>query len=222
MLRFLFIFFYLVSVNLGAESARTCRIFNLEPSRNSPREAFLFDGTNSQKVALPSQHFSKVIKLPSGTLNLSLSPAEVHSSEELSPETPQTVVPEELNDFYLILAKDPDNEVLPVEIFPVQTNPDLKPGETLWTNLTTYTCKARLGNHTVVIASMDQTISPAPLKKGGYYQAQFLYRISDSEEFRPIMTKSWWCDPTSPYLGFVLNRGSHLPKIFSIRDHRPK
>jgi hypothetical protein len=46
------------------DKSRTCRILLLEPTRGTPKEAFLFDGKQSQKVSLSNKHFSNVIELP--------------------------------------------------------------------------------------------------------------------------------------------------------------
>jgi hypothetical protein len=67
---------------------------------------------------------------------------------------------------------------------------------------------------------MKRAKSNAPLKKGGYYKVQFTYQPNAKGDFLPIMRKSWWCDPNSKNLGFIVETDARLPKIYSIRDHR--
>ena len=99
-------------------------------------------------------------------------------------------------------------------------NDKIKVGETLWFNLTTHTIGAKLGSETLTIKPSSRLISKPPLAKNGYYKTKFFYRAKGKKDFQPIMNKSWWHDANSRNIGFVVNRGRRLPRIFTFKDQR--
>lgn len=58
------------------------------------------------------------------------------------------------------------------------------------------------------------------MAKSSYFLAQFAYKEVTDTEYSPIMKKSWWHDEFSKNLGFVIDTGDRLPKIFTFRDRR--
>jgi len=208
------------------EVKRSCRILFLNKPADAPQEAYLYDGKTSHKVLLPSRNFSQVVELPSGALpdgkfTIGLSPTEVNEPEEFPSGAPRVTLPATATDIYLLLASDPTNNVLPVIIRPLNVDDSkLKPGETLWINLTKHKIAAKLGESQFFIEPRKQTVGPPPLKESGYYKAQFIYQREGKGDFLPIMRKSWWFDATSKNLGFVISSGARLPKIFTFRDRR--
>jgi hypothetical protein len=202
------------------ESKRTCRVFFLERSADAPGEAFLFDGTHSQKVALSSMNLSRIIELPPGEITLGLTPNEVLDPETFPEGVPRATIPEAYTDFYLIMTSDPTNRIIPIRMHAIQIDGKLKSGETLWINLTQHNILAKLGNQTLMIPHKKQKICPAPLSESGYYSANFSYQRNATGKFLPIMNKSWWLDHQSKHLGFIVGTDARLPKIFTIRDRR--
>jgi hypothetical protein len=94
----------------------------------------------------------------------------------------------------------------------------LRTGQTQWINFTKYRIKAQLGKEPLMVPARAKVISDAPLRDSGYYKAAFLYQPNSKSEFLPVMKKSWWFDATSKNLGFIINTGNKLPKIFMFRD----
>jgi hypothetical protein len=201
-------------------NTRTCRIFFLERPPTAPAEAYLFDGTESHQVSLPSRNFSGVVKLPTGKLTLSLTPNEIVLPEELPEAAPSIVIPEKDTDLYLILTSDPANTVLPIKLQSVSLNQKIEAGETLWVNLSNHIIIATLEKESVTIPPKKIIISQPPLDKSGYYTAKFEYRKGTAGKLLPIMTKYWWLDRSSRNLGFIIGNQNRLPKIFTIRDRR--
>ncbi len=121
------------------------------------------------------------------------------------------------------LSADSSNKVLPVKINVINIEKGkLKIGHTLWVNMSEHNIGANLGDEKLVIPARKMTISSPPMKKSGYYLAQFAYQREAKGVFRPIMKKSWWFDATSRHIGFIFNTGARMPKIFTIRDRRAK
>ena len=214
----------LASLTVGAqekEKKRTCRILYVERPGDAPTEAYLFDGKKSHKVLLPSLNFSEVIELPMGDITVGLSPNSVDAAEAFPEGAPTAKIPEQITDLYLLLSGDPENKVLPIKIKTLNIdNKNLKPGHTLWINLSTHKIAARMGKEEVIIPPKKITISPPPLTTSGYFLAQFLYQRDSKDKFLPIMKKSWWFDATSKNLGFIVDTGARMPKIFTLRDRR--
>jgi hypothetical protein len=205
----------------AAEMAKSCRIIYLERRADAPTEAYLFDGTISRKVSLPGMNFSEVIKLPEGALTVGMTPNPVPTPENFPSGAPTVKIPATLTDFYLVVVSDPENKVFAVRMLPLDVGGEqLKPGQTLWVNLTKHRIAGKLGNETLLVPAGDKVVGKAPLAASGYYKAQFLYQPEDQKEFMPVMQKSWWFDANSKNLGFIIQSGGRLPRIFTFRDQR--
>lgn len=203
------------------DAKRTCRILYPDKPAQAIKEAYLFDGTNSQKVVLPSMNFSEVIELPGGEIKLALVRDARDAEDAFSESAPTVELPESVTDFLLLLNSDPDNQAMPVSLTVIDVSNDrLKAGETLWINYTAHPISAELGQQSLNIPSMRRAISDPPLEKSGYYKAQFEYQPDGEGDLLPIMRKSWWFDASSKNLGFIVETEARLPKIFTIRDHR--
>lgn len=204
-----------------AEAKRTCRIVYPERPQGAPKTAFLFDGTKSQDVTLPSMNLSEVIEVPSGELTLAMTAEKISDPKKLAPDTPFLVIPELVRDFYIIITLDSKNQIFPVKMNLVETGGDkLKPGETLWSNLTEHRIVAKLGDAAMTLEPRGKTISKDPAPSSGYYVAKFSYQAAGKGPLAPITEQSWWHDAGSRHLGFVVNTGGRLPKIYFFRDFR--
>lgn len=200
---------------------RSCRIIYLERPADAPTEAHLFDGLISHKVSLSSMNFSEVIMLPAGPLTIGMTPNQVTAPEDFPEGAPTVKIPAAITDLYLVLASDPENKVLPIRMLALDVSAgQLKPGQTLWVNLTTHQIAGKLGNETLMVPSGGKVVGKPPLASSGYYKAAFLYQPDGKKEFMPVMQKSWWFDAKSKNLGFIIQSGGRLPKIFTFRDHR--
>jgi len=200
---------------------RTCRIIFLQRPGDAPKEAHLYDGLASHKVDLPSLNFSEVVKLAPGNIVLGLTPDPVPELGDFPEGAPTARIPEGVTDLYLIVVSDPENPIFPVRLLPVDTGDQLlKAGQTLWINLTTHAIAGKLGNESLMLPPGKRVIGKAPLPASGYYKAAFLYKPGGEGEYLPIMKKSWWFDANSKSLGFVIDSGGRLPRIFTFRDKR--
>lgn len=203
------------------EKTRTCRIIYLMRDGDDPTEAYLFDGSMSHKVQLPSLNFSEVIKLPSGNITVGMSQDSVDAPEAFPEGAPTVAIPEQVTDVYLLLHKDPENKVFPIKMRTLNIDDkNLKPGQTLWINFSKHTIATRMGEERIVIPPGKISISSPPLKQSGYFMAEFAYRKNSEGSFLPVMRKSWWFDATSKNLGFIIDTGARMPKIFTVRDRR--
>lgn len=220
--RHFFIFaavFSLLATSL--EAKRTCRVVYPERPQAAPKNAYLFDGKKSQSITLPSMNLSEVIELPSGEITIAMTPNEIKDPKLLSPKSPLLRIPEKIIEFYIIIIPDPTNQDMPVKMNLVDTGSGkLNPGETLWYNFTKHQIAAKLGSADMKIDPMGRTISKDPVAASGYYAAKFAYQANGKGEFAPITEQYWWHDATSRHLGFMVNTGGKLPKIYFYRDFR--
>lgn len=200
---------------------RSCRIVFPERPNNVPKMVYLFDGSKSQNVILPSMNLSEVIGLPGGELTIAMTTSEVSDPESLSPQAPILIIPEPVTDFYIIITPDRENIHLPLKMNLVDTGADkLKPGETLWYNFTGHRIVAKLGGADMKAEPQGRTISTDPVEASGYYVARFAFQADGKGAFAPITEQSWWHDSNSKHLGFISDAGGKLPKIFFFRDFR--
>ncbi len=200
---------------------RSCRLVFPERPQSAPKSAYLFDGSKSQRVTLPSMNLSEVIELPSGELTIAMTATEISDPKLLPPNAPILKIPEQVMSFYIIITPDPQNQELPVTMNLVDTGAGkLNSGETLWYNLTEHRIVAKLGVHEMSVDPMGRAISKDPAPTSGYYSARFAYQVKGEGAFAPIAEQNWWHDAASRHLGFMVNSGGKLPKIYFYRDFR--
>ncbi len=200
---------------------RTCRIVFPERPNHSPKFAYLFDGTKSQRVHLPSMNFSPVIKLPAGELTILLTPNEITDLENPPLGGPMLKISEDIKEFYILMVPDPSNSTLPLRMKMVNVSGGkLKLGETLWFNTTDHHIVANLGKSKLSVKPKSQTVSKSPVSKSGYYRAELGYQRLAKGQFKKITEQHWWHDTKSRHVGFIVNTGGRLPKIYYYRDFR--
>lgn len=212
---------FLVSVNTLHANPRSCRLVFPERPQSAPKIAYLFDGSKSQGVSLPSMNLSEVIELPGGELAIAMLASAISDPELLPPQAPVLKIPEGVMDFYIIITPDPENKILPIKMNLVDTGGGkLKAGETLWYNFTGHRIAAKLGSAQMTVDPQGRTISKDPMPASGYYVAQFAFQANGKGAYAPITEQSWWHDAKSKHLGFMYNTGGKLPKIYFFRDFR--
>lgn len=212
---------FLISVNTLHAKPRSCRLVFPERPQNAPKIAYLFDGSKSQSVSLPSMNLSEVIELPSGDLTIAMTTSAVSDPELLPPQVPVLKIPEKVMEFYIVITPDLENKELPIKMNLVETGGGkLKPGETLWYNFTGHRIVAKLGSAQMTVDPQGRTISKDPITTSGYYVAKFAYQADGKGALAPITEQSWWHDSNSRHLGFMYNSGGKLPKIYFFRDFR--
>jgi hypothetical protein len=212
---------FLISASALHAKSRTCRIVFPERPEGSPKIAYLFDGSKSQGVSLPSMNLSEVIELPGGELAIAMLASAISDPELLPPQAPVLKIPEGVTDFYIIITPDPENKTLPIKMNLVDTGGGkLKAGETLWYNFTGHRIAAKLGSAQMTVDPQGRTISKDPMPASGYYVAQFAFQANGKGAYAPITEQSWWHDANSKHLGFMYNTGGKLPKIYFFRDFR--
>jgi hypothetical protein len=202
--------------------SRTCRIVFPERPQSAPKTAHLFDGRKSHPVDLPSMNFSEVIELPGGDLTLALTRDEIKDPKQLPPHLPILRIPEDVKDFYIVLLPDAKNKDMPVKMNLVSTGAGkLKPGETLWFNFTDHRIVAMLSTMKLDIQPHSKTVSKSSVIESGYYSAKLAYQANGAGPLAPITEQSWWHDIHSRHVGFIVETGGRLPRIYFFRDFRP-
>lgn len=204
-----------------ANADRTCRIVFPEKPADAPKFAYLFDGKDSRRVTLPSMNFSEVIPLPSGELTILLTSSEIKDPKNPPPGALKLVIAETDGDFYILARPDPMNAELHLQMSKVDTGTDgFKPGETLWFNFTDHRISARLGESAVILEPEGREVSDSPVKESGHFRAEFEFKPQGKGEYRRITEQQWWHDTASRHLGFIVDTGGKLPRIFFFRDFR--
>lgn len=99
-------------------------------------------------------------------------------------------------------------------------NGKLKPGETLWFNSTEHRIAAKLGSHEMTVEPKGRTVSKDPVPTSSYYTSEITFQANGIGAFAPITEQNWWHDAKSRHLGFIVNSGGKLPKIYFFRDFR--
>jgi hypothetical protein len=209
------------SLNTEASDIRVCRIIFPERPKDAPKFAYLFDGETSQRVTLPSMNFSGIIELSPGNLNLQLTADKIHDIKEIPAGSPALEIADDIKDFYILVTADPSNALLPLRMELVAMGGGaFEVGQTLWCNLTDHAIQAKLGELDFAVAPKSREVSSSPLSESGYYRAEFKYQPGARGEFLKITEQQWWHDVGSRHLGFIVDSGGELPKIYFYRDFR--
>jgi len=209
-----------------AGSGRSCRIVFLDRPADAPRLLHLFDGSNSQEVDLPSMNLSQQYEFAPGATQVKLLSAKVGDPEGVPPDAPSVDIPADYADFLLIVFSDPDQQIAPLKLDVVNLGGEnFKLGQMLWHNRTDKTIEGKLGGQILSLApesskTMDAPVSDKGVPANGYYNASFTYQAGEKGAFEPITEQQWWHDARSRHLGFIVDSGGKLPKIFFYRDFR--
>lgn len=210
-----------LAINTARAQSRTCRIVYPERPQDAPISAYIYDGKDSQPVTLPSMNLSEVIELPGGEITIAMLTTKITDPKNLPPKFPSLKIPENIREFYIIITHDPEQKELPIKMNMVNTGEGkLKPGETLWYNYTGHRIAAKLGNAEMIIDPNGRGISGDPAPASGLYTAILKYQEDGKGEYKPITEQSWWHDSSSKHLGFIVNTGGKLPRIYYFRDFR--
>lgn len=205
------------------KSDRTCRLVFPEKPSGSPRFIYLYDGKDNHKLYLSATNFSDVVELKRGDINLVMAFKPIVDPENIPAQYPKLSVPKEIRNFYIFLAVDKKNNVMPLQMRMINLDDGrFKLGNTLWCNFTKHRIAAKLGESKMSVAAGKTTISAEPLPKDGYYRAQFIFQPNSTGGFRRITEQSWWFDADCRYVGFIADRGGMLPRVYFFRDFRIK
>ena len=209
-----------------AAPERTCRIVFPDRPQDAPRSLHLFDGKQSQEVELPSMNLSPVYHPAPGVIWIKLLAAKVEDPKEVPPDAPMVEIPADHTDFVLLVFSDPNNKIAPVKLEAVNLDGEqFKVGQTLWMNQSDHAIEGKLGEQTLSLEPGGSEILDAPVSdKGvpasGYYTATFTSQAQPDAAFEPITEQQWWHDANSRHLGFIVDTGGKLQKIFFYRDFR--
>lgn len=200
---------------------RTCRLVFPEKPANSPKFVYLYDGEKSHRVYLSAVNFSDVVEIKSGDVSLIMAPEAISDPENIPPEYPRIQIPEQVRNFYVFLASDQKNQVMPISMNLLNLDTGkFQLGNTLWYNFTNHRIAAKLGESKMTVGARKSTISKEPLSENGYYRAEFIFQQNSTGDFRKITEQQWWFDADCRYVGFIVDRGSKLPGIYFFRDFR--
>ena len=215
-------FWTAVTASAAPAAQRTCRILFLGAARDAPESLLLFDGTSAQKVELPRMNLSPIYKLPAGPLILRLLEKQPETAEAIPAGSPQVKIGEGTSDFYLLIANDPKNKVLPVSMQVINADQgSFSKGQMLWFNLTKNRVGGTLGSEKLALEPNSRKISNAPAKGAGDYPVELYYQIPGDKKVWPLCETQWQHNPAGRTVVFVLTEGdSRVPRIMGFPDFR--
>lgn len=201
---------------------RTFRVIFPEGPDAAPQTLHIFDGSGSREVELPRMNFSPVYELPAGNLHLTFLTSPIDDPEQVPAGAPTARVPENLLDFYLIVASDPANPVVPVSVRVVNVGADrLRAGQMFWFNLTDHQVGGQLGTERLAMRPQSTTIVDPPATGADDYPVNLSYVIEGRDHLYPICETRWRHDPRSRSLAFVFTKpGSRTPRVLVFPDFR--
>jgi hypothetical protein len=221
-MRLILLSLFLASILNAQERGHTCRTLFLNGPQQAASDYYLFDGIRSQKIELPRLSLSPVYDIRAGDVKLLLLTSPVQNPEEIPEGAPSVVVPAGTFDFYLIIARDPSNAVLPLRMQLVNANNDrIGRGEMFWFNLTQKYIAGKIGREELKLPPGKSVLVKEPAREGGNYPVEIYFRVPDDERTHPLIESQWRHDPRSRSIVFVFDEGKRrAPRIMSFSDFR--
>lgn len=205
-----------------ATPKRTCRLLFLNPPPGAPTEVFLFDGTKTQKVELPSMNLSDVYEIAAAATDLRLLAAPVEKPENIPADAPAAALPKTLADFYLIVTADAANKTLPLRMQVINAGDGkFGSGYMMWYNLTGNRIGGMLGTQKLDVAANSRSILEPPTKDAEDFPVQLFYALPGDPKPYPICRTKWMHDPRSRMLMFVYGgTNGTAPQVVGFKDFR--
>ncbi len=221
-MKFILFFLLFVPILSAQERGHTCRTLFLNGPQQAHGDYYLFDGIRSQKIELPRLSLSPVYDIRAGNAKLWLLTSPVQKPDEIPEGAPSVVVPAGTFDFYLIIARDPTNTVLPLRMQLVNANQDrIGRGEMLWINLTRKSIAGKIGKQDLKLPPTKSVLVKEPAQAPGDYPVELYFRVPDDERTHPLIESRWNHDPRSRSIVFVFDEGKRrAPRISSFTDFR--
>jgi hypothetical protein len=221
-MRFLLILLFLAPILTAQEREHTCRTVFLNGPQQAASDYYLFDGKRSLKIKLPRLSLSPVYKVRPGKVKLWLLTSPVADPENIPEGTPSIIVPAVALDFYLLIARDQANKVLPLRMQLVNANHDrIGRGEMLWFNLTPKYIAGKIGKEYLKLPPKKSVLVKEPTRGKGSYSAEIYFRVPGDPRTHPLIESQWRHDPRSRCIVFVYDEGKRrAPRIRSFSDFR--
>ncbi|MGE9267049.1 MAG: hypothetical protein ACQKBY_03040 [Verrucomicrobiales bacterium] len=214
---------FALPVSAAEKAKRTCRLLiPFPPSKEVPETMFLFDGTNTREVKVPTKNFSPLYDLPEGDLTL-----------RLLPEAPaEGVIPDEKNSlslafpasvqhaYILLLAGKKKDD--PPRLQLIKANEEgFQAGEMMWFNLSPYEVSGEIGTRQLDLKAQGRQIVKSPAEGFAQYRVSLKYLPQGAKRPAPLSSSMWRHKPTARSIVFVvMSPRNKMPQIMSFFDTR--
>jgi len=211
--------FTLLCVVGQAQGSCICKITFLKEIKTPTSKLYLFDGTKYHLVKNKQSSFSEPITLTKGATSLSLTFEEKELSDKVNKITTATKIPSGATKIYVVVQSVSTKQSRPTKMHIVNASEtNLKPGETLWMNLSDCTVKRKIGVNISTLMKQSRSITKDMAAKAGYYKVAFDYQYLNEEKFLPLLKKTWWHNPKSRYLGLIIGQEKKIPRVYKLQD----
>lgn len=219
-----FLLFLLLAVPVLAKETpakRTCRLLFLNAPPNAPKEIYLYDGVETRKVELPSMNLSDVYPVSGDAPAVRLLAAPVKKPEELPTGAPTAKLGENVRDFFIIVAPDPKNKVVPLQMQIIDAGgAKFGKGRMMWYNLTDDAIAGMLGKQKLALKPHSRAILEPPATGQESYPVELFYQAPGGQ-VQPISRTQWLHDPRSRMLMFIHGGANGVaPQVTGFKDFR--
>lgn len=205
-------------------SERTCRLLiPFPPSKDFPHKMYLYDGTNTREVEIPTKNFSPLYPLPEGDITVRLlasPPAEGEIPDDKNSISVELAA--SIKQCYLLLLPGEEKDGGVPRLQSIKANEDgFKAGQMMWFNLSPFPISGEIGPRKLEIKPNGREIVDAPAKGFEQYRILLKYLPKDAETPAPLTSSMWRHKPTARSIVFVvMTPKSKLPQILSFFDTR--
>jgi hypothetical protein len=202
---------------VGAE--RILRAVYFRAPAGAPEEVHVFGLEGNPALELPRMNLSDPLEIPAEDLRVAFTAGPVAEGERPPKGSPIAVIPAAWSQAVLVFFPDPENEVLPVKVMPVNASPrNFGPGDRYWLNLSKAVIAPRVGELRVPRILPGKThIMKAP--RGGARDLPVIVKciLPEDGQVRDLCRTTWRHDPRRRKLVFILpNPPRRVPRIWSL------
>ena len=219
----LFILFVIFGVTATSLSARTVRAIFLQPPAGAPDKAFLFTGSKSSEIELPSRNLSSEITIPNGELTLAILQASLPEGTELPKDVQTIKIPAAWRRCLLIFLPAPKRSVFPANVLLVNSSDaNLPKGNTLIYNLSNSIFLGKFGELPIIQVRPRKTgIVKPPIKGDGHFPIAIDCILPEAQERTTICRTNWVHNPDARQILFVVHPpGQKIPRVWGVLDRK--
>ncbi len=225
--------FSVLCLSVSAQSERLIKAIFVDASKDSPKSATLYiakSTNNARNSLLPRgesietdllrTRLSRGVKIPSGKV-VAWILDKAPSKEEGIPTGAQKIsFPAEWKRIGLIFTKDPENNVFPAKVIPINlSSEDFKPGTIMLYNFSKSEMDAKLGETALTLASNSYKIISEPKTEKGSYIAKIDCILPDNQGRFPVVRSRWVSYKKSRSIKFMVDSSiAKSPRFFGVRD----
>ena len=211
-----------LTVSIASLQARSVRAIFLSPPKNAPKSAFLYTGSESLEVPLPTRNLSTSVKLPKGALTMAVLPNPLAEDAEVPKEAQIVKIPEQWTNCIMVFLPNAKNKIFPASVVVIDgSNAKFPLGETMIYNLTDQLFLGKFGSKSLTIRAWKSDKIKTKAQAGKRFYPVAIDCVAADTQKRTALTRTNWIHyPEARQILFVTQLADQkVPRVWGVLDH---